>query len=270
MIRSAAVLLLVLSVVRCAFGQEQPKGPFARGEKLPGDLSELLDGDENGQVSDAEVKLAIEQFTKEANAREKTERGKMILDALDANADGKLDPAEAAQGAVRGRMQQGGNSEAVAQVFKRLDVNSDNFISAQEYGKLQVIVGLLKPEAARDLGDLFEVLDTDRDRAISFVESQLAADLFALEGGGLEGFGGGARPAAEQPAVNPKIRAYVDATFAKRDRNKDGQITEAEAKRDAALKREFAAADANADKSLSPTEMADYLQRKLAAQPQSR
>lgn len=73
--RSIAAVLLYVSLASLAAAQVEPKGPLARGEKLPGDLSELLDGDESGQVSDQEVKLAIEQFKKEPNARQKTERG---------------------------------------------------------------------------------------------------------------------------------------------------------------------------------------------------
>lgn len=234
------------------------------GGKLPGDLAELLDGDENGKITDEELKFAVEQFKKEANVRPKTERSKLILDALDLNKDGKLDDAEATQGAVRGRMEKGGNSDAVGQIFKRLDMNADGFIGADEFGKVQALLAVVNPEAAQGLADLFDVLDANNDKAISVVESQVAADLFAKEGGG---FGGGGGRAADAPKENPKIRAYVTTTFAQRDRNKDGLISEVEAKRDTALKREFAAADGNGNKLLTPDELYAYLQQKFAAQP---
>ena len=246
-----------------ASAQEEPKGPFARGQKIPGDLTDILDGDKSGQVSDAEVNAAIEQFKKEANAPDKTERGKKILDTLDNNRDGKLDQAEAARGAAAARVQQGGRStEAVTKIFRRLDTDANGFVTANEYAKLKQLVGLFNPDGANKLDDLFLALDADRDTAISFVESQLAADMFAQNGGFQRG--GAGPPVAQQPVRNAKIQAFVDATFAKRDRNKDGHISAAEARRDAALKRDFSSADASGDAKLTPEELYSYLERKFA------
>ena len=100
---------------------------------------------------------------------------------------------------------------------------------------------------------------------MSFVESQLAADLFADNGGLPQGggFGGIAPQAPKAPTLDPRIQAFVDATFEKRDRDEDGIVSLAEARRDPALRREFEAADASGDGKLTPTELADYLSRKF-------
>ena len=269
--RLSSILAVALSVVVLAssvFAEERrPAGPFARGEKLPGDLTDILDGDKSGQISDAEVKAAIDQFKKEANAADKTERGRKILGALDNNKDGKLDEAEAANGAAAARVQQGGGaSEAVANIFRRLDSDSNGFITANEYGKLKQIVGLFNPDAVNQLDELFVALDADQDTSISFVESQLAADMFAANGGLPQGRGIGA-PAVKEPVQDPRIQAFVNATFEKRDRDEDGSISLAEARRDPALRREFEAADASADGKLTPAELADYLVRKFSGGP---
>jgi Ca2+-binding EF-hand superfamily protein len=256
-----AIIVLTLGVVA---EDKKPEGPFARGEKIPGDLTDILDGDKSGQISDAEVKAAIDQFKKEANARDKTERGQKILGALDSNKDGKVDDAEAAGGAVAARVEQGGGStEAVTKIFRQLDGDSNGFITAGEYGKLKQIVGLFNPDAVKQLDELFAALDVDRDTAISFVESQLAADLFA-ESGIPQGVGGFDPPAAKVPVLDPKIKAFVEATFTQRDRDEDGNISLAESRRDPALRREFEAADASGDGQLTPAELADYLQRKFS------
>lgn len=253
--------LLTANLYAAGALSEEPQGQFARGEKLPGDLTDILDGDKSGKISDAEVKAAIEQFKKEANAAEKTERGENILQSLDGNKDGKLDDAEAVQGAVAARMQQGGASDAVAKVFRRLDADNNGFITANEYGKLQAIVGLFNPDAGKKLAELFQALDVNQDRAISFVESQLAADLFAESGGFAPKDGGGG---GQAPARNAKIEAFVKATFAKRDRDEDGVISAIESRRDPALRREFAAADASGDGKLTPEELYAYLEKKFA------
>ena len=270
--KMASISTLLLTVVAlsgvaaAADEAEKPKGKFARGEKLPGDLTDILDGDNSGQISDAEVNAAIEQFQKEANAREKTERGEKILGALDNNNNGKLDKAEAARGAAAARVQQGDPaSKAVADIFKRIDSDSNGFITANEYARLKQIVALVNPDGVQKLDELFTALDVDRDTAVSFVESQLAADLFA-ENGGLPnrgGFGQNAPPA--EPAANAKVQAFVEATFAQRDRNEDGVISAIESRRDPALRREFGAADASGNGELTPGELYDYLVKKFSA-----
>lgn len=254
--RMFAAMIVTSMLALASQAQDKPKGAFARGEKLPGDLSNLLDGDADGQISDAEVNKAIDEFQKQGN--DKTDRGKAILSALDNNKDGKVDKAEAEAGAVQGRLQGGGNGQVVEAIFKKLDADSNGFVTEVEYGKLALLVGLFDREAGGKLVQLFRQIDTNSDRAISFVESQLVADMFAQQGG-LPG----ARAGAAAPAKNPRVQAFVDAMFAKRDKNKDGQISTSEARRDVALYREFNAADGNGDKNLTADELYQYLEAKF-------
>ena len=86
---------------------------------MPAELSDLLDVDGDGQISDAEAVNAVKLFQKEAMKR--TPEGREALKALDTNGDGKVSTDEAGLAVARARIASGGASAAVSDVFTKLE-----------------------------------------------------------------------------------------------------------------------------------------------------
>jgi len=255
-----AVFLVTACLPAAAADREPPKkSPFAHGEKLPGDLSEFLDADGDGKVTDAEAQKAAADFSKQANAKTKTDRGQAILDALDKDANGKVEIAEAQEAVARDRIAAGGGGKRVAEIFEKLDKNADGFVTQQEYGALISQLGLLGELLKPRLVQMFFTVDANRDGAISVVESQMVADHIARQAQ-LKAD----KEAARAAAPDPKIVQMVRITLSKLDRNRNGQVSQGEAKRDRQLTSVFAEVDTNLDKNLSAEEMYNFLKLKAS------
>ena len=241
-------------------GEEPGKNPapkggpgFAQGGKLAGDLSDLLDMDGDGNVSDVEAQKAAADFGKEANAKNRSEKGKRILDALDKDGDGKVAPNEAQVGVAQARAQNGAGAEAAA-MFERFDADKSGGITGEEFAAgLGPLAQLLGGQA----GQLFGRLDGNRDGQISFVESQFAAEAMSNQFRGPQQ-GGGER----KPQINPQILAAAQQVMARLDRNKDTNISKEEAAKDKQAASEFPLVDANVDESLSLEEVYNFIRSK--------
>ena len=227
------------------------KSPFAQGKKLPGDLSDLLDANDDGAITDAEAKQAARQFQKEASKN--TERGKAILDALDKDDDGKVDEQEAAEGVARGRMNDGGAGQRTAKMFSDMDKNTDGFIDLREFDGWVKNMGPVGRFIRPRLGQFFTNMDGDRDKRISVVESQFAVDYFAKQ----------ARLKQDKKDAADKHLLLAKATLSKLDRDEDGKVSEKEARKDRNLDKVFDKVDTDQDKQVTVDEMYKYLKEKL-------
>jgi len=252
--------LLSLGVVWCAStvvrgqdaaSKEKPGEKVAQGEKPAGDLSELLDANGDGVVSDEEARQAVADVKKKS--ADKDERGKSILDALDSNKDGMVDDKEATEGVARERTRRGGNASRLSDTFARMDDDKDGFVTADEFRKYTES-SRWGGWTERRYGPLFAQLDGDRDSKVSAAELQLGVDLIDAQ-----------EKAAEE--ARDKALQLARATLARLDRDKDSKVSEAESKRDAALKQVFVDVDTDKDGYATETEMHAYLKKVLPPQP---
>jgi len=242
--------------------KEEPEGPFARGEKLPGDLSDLLDPNKDGVVTDAEAKRAAGEFGKEANRKKKSERGQAILDALDKNEDGKVDTGEAQEAVARARIAAGGSGQAVAEIFNKLDLDANGLVTKMEFGALVVKLGVLGQLLKPRLVQLFLQLDANRDGMINVAESQMAADLFAKQAQ--------LRAARRKATEDQKVWQMARQVMARLDTNRNGKISQREVRRDRQVAEVFHHIDTDLDKKLTGEEIFRYLEDKLSAPPPPR
>jgi len=246
---------------------EQPTGPFARGEKLPGDLSDLLDSDHDGVVTDGEAQKAVGEFGEEANEPDISDRGKAILAAFDRNKDGKLDQDEAQEGVAKERIKAGGAGQKVAQIFNKLDVDRNQFVTQQEFGALVRQLGPIGMLLAPKLVELFQKLDANRDRAISVPESQLAADFFAAQARLKEALGGNRAHDGAPAGPSNKIATLAKQTILRLDADNDNHISVRESKRDRKVWAAFQEVDTDTDHLLSYEEVLAYLSEQLKGHP---
>ena len=231
----------------------KPKaGAVARGEKLPGDLSDLLDADGDGQVSDAEAKKAVEQFQQAAR---NNPDAAAVLETLDTNGDGKVDREEAAAAVAQGRLEFGGPGEAVNQVFTRLDTDNNQSVTPREFQGLIRQLGPLGQLLAPRIAQMFNQLDTNRDGAVSFVESQMAADYFAAQTQ--------MRQQQQQQQRDGRLYRQAQQILAAQDKNRNNRISTREAA--GVVKEKFGTIDANLDNKLTLVEIYDYLKASAAA-----
>ena len=236
-------------------GDKEPESPFARGEKLPGDLSDLLDADGDGTVSDEEAKEAAKDFQEQGNKKKTDNRSKAILDALDKDKDGKVNKQEAEAGVARGRMETK-EGKRMTELFDSLDVDSNGVVSKREFGGLPKKLGPLGAFIKRALPSMWRGFDTNRDGQLTLVEAQMAADQFSQRRGGRD---------KKEDATNPQAVQIAKNTMARLDRDKDGQVSAKEARRDRVLKKKdtFVLVDTNFDDHLSYEEMVKYLNATL-------
>lgn len=233
----------------------EAKSPFGQGKKIPQQAAIILDANGDGIVTDEETRNAAAELQRQARAR--SPRAKAILDAFDLNDDGAVDVGEAADGAARARIASPGVGHVVAEIFAKVDVNADGFISQPEFAavvhKLGPVGELLKPR----LVQLFLQIDGDRNGAISVAESQMAADFFAKQ----------AQLKAElkQAQRNQRIWQLAQQEMARLDISRNGQISQREARRDRQVLAIFDQVDTDLDNQLSADEVYRYLERKMGA-----
>lgn len=231
---------------------------FADGGKLPGDLSDLLELAQNDQLTDAKAIEAAKDVQKEANARNKTERGQRLLDALDTNGDGKVSDEEAMAGIAEVRRRDGGAGSNVAGIFDQLDTNGDGVVSPQEFQGITEIPGFGGPfVTAPVLTQMFRNFDGNGDGMISFAEAQMGADMFNQRFGRRGRRGEEGEQASERPI--PQLAQMTQQLMVNLDRNKDGKISEAEAKRDKGTYDAFPMIDRDLDDHITAEEIYEYL-----------
>jgi Ca2+-binding EF-hand superfamily protein len=226
-------------------------GEKEKVDELPKDLIEMLDADRDGVVTDEETRKAAKKAAQQANARAKTDLRQQILDAFDSNNDGKLDQNEAQAGVARARMQAPGAGPVVAEVFRKLDLDSNGYVNQLEFAALIERMGglgeLLKPK----LAELYMRIDGDRDGLVSDVEAQFAADYFAEQAR--------LKRERQKAVVDAATMARVRQVLARLDTSNDGTISEREARRDRQVKAIFSSVDTNGDKHLSVEEVYWYI-----------
>ena len=245
--RSTLFALLVTVFTTLGFAvssaAEEP-GAFAKGGKLPGDLSDLLDADADGAITDGEAQKAARDFAKKA------ETDQALLEALDKNKDGKVADVEAADAVAKVRAERDEAGKFVAEIFGKLDANGDDFVSALEFqnsdafGPLGV---LLKPQ----LGKMLAQYDTNRDGALSFTEAQMVADVFAAQTG--------MKRQQAAAAADAKYVTTAQKAFAALDTNRNEKISSREAKRDPGFSSVFDKIDTDGDNNASMEEVVAFL-----------
>lgn len=242
------------ALVNAAANDDKGAGAIQRGGKLPGDLSDLLDADGDGKVSDAEANKAVAGFQKAAGA--KTEEGMAVRNALDKNGDGKVDANEAAAGVARGRMDFGGAGQQVAGMFGRLDVDGNELITTGEFRESVEKMGPLGKFMGPNMARMFNQMDSNKDGQISVVEAQMMADYFAQQSA--------MKDQQREEQRNATIWANAQQALASQDKNRDQRITEREASGD--LKEKFATVDADLNGKVTVAEIYEYLKANAPAE----
>jgi Ca2+-binding EF-hand superfamily protein len=241
------------AVVNAAAKDDKGAGAIQRGGKLPGDLSDLLDADGDGRVSDAEAAKAVAGFQKAAGA--KTDEGMAVRNALDKNGDGKVDPNEAAAGVARGRMEFGGAGKEVAGLFGRFDVDGNETITTGEFRDSIEKLGVFGKFMAPKMAQMFNQMDTNRDGQISMVEAQMMADYFSQQAAQKE--------QQREEQRNAGLWQSAQQALAAQDKNRDQRITEREASPE--LKEKFATVDADLNGKVTVAELYEYLKANAPA-----
>jgi len=144
-----------------------------------------------------------------------------------------------------------GAGPVVAEVFRKLDLDSNGYVNRLEFAALIERMGglgeLLKPK----LAELYLRIDGDRDGLVSDVEAQFAADYFAEQAR--------LKRERQKAVVDAATMARVRQVLARLDTSKNGTISEREARRDRQVKAIFSSADTNGDKHLSADEIFWYI-----------
>lgn len=226
---------------------DKTAGAVRRGEKLPGELTDLLDADGDGKISDAEAGQAVGEFKKKAKA--KGAPGATALKFLDKNGDGRVDDNEAAAAVAAGRAQAGGAGERVAFLFDRLDADGNEFLTPNEFAAIVEALGPLGQLIKPKLEQLFVRLDQNRDMAISYVESQLFAEYLDQQTA--------IRQRRQEERKNAALWARAQQIFAAADGNRDKRISKREAK--GPLQEKFASIDADLNGKLTLIELYRFM-----------
>lgn len=238
------------ALVNAAAKDDKSAGAFRSG-KLPGDLSDLLDADGDGMVSDAEAAKAVGGFQKAAGA--KNEQGQEIRNALDKNGDGKVDAMEAQAGVAQGRREfRQGKGEAgggSANLLERFDVDGNGKITAGEVRESAQKMGPFGQFILPRMAQMFNQMDQNKDGTIDEIEVELMADYFAQQTA--------TREQQRQEQRNAQLWQMAQQTLVAQDKNRDQRITEREAVGDLAAK--FAQVDIDLNGKITVAEIYDYL-----------
>jgi Ca2+-binding EF-hand superfamily protein len=231
----------------------EKRSPFARGAEVPEEIRKLLDADGDGVVTDEETRHAAAEL--ERQARVKSDRAKAIIEAFDNNRDGAIDGNEAAEAAARARIAADGIGHVVAEIFSQIDKNADGFVSQIEFALVVKQMGALGQLLKPRLVQVFLQIDADRNGAISVAESQMAADYFAQQAQ--------LKVQRQRAQRNQRIWQLAQQAIARLDGNRNGQISQREARRDRQVLAVFEQVDADGDKQLSAEEVYAYLERTM-------
>jgi Ca2+-binding EF-hand superfamily protein len=230
----------------------KPKDADARAAEINRSLGDLLDADQDGAITDQEAVAGAQKLQNEANAKNKTERSAEILAALDDNKDGKLDNAEVGQAVAEQRRERDEIGQRVGEMFDKLDLDTNQVLDPNEFKALIERLGPLGKLMQPRLGQFFNRMDADRNGQISMVESQFAADYFAEQAG--------MRRKQEAAKKNDKLVQMTQQTLAQLDRNRNGEISTREAKRNAEVDKVFGLIDTDDNKKLTGQEIYKYLE----------
>lgn len=219
-------------------------GGLGKGERLPRKLSDLLDADGDGKVSDAEAQAAVKEVQKKGTA--KNADGDALRKSLDANGDGKVDVKEAQAGVAKGRGEMDERARKVLDMLVWLDADKSGEVSVPEFKALIEKMGFLGKLAEPKLGEMFNNMDQDRNGSITMAEGQLAADYFAAVA---------MQEEQKKEAVRTAAAAQLVASL---DRNRDKKISIREAAKTPVAER-FAIVDADQDGQLTIAEVARFI-----------
>lgn len=234
--RSYLFACVLLVIATCAVANE--------------DVKAIADVDKDGKLTDAEARNAVNAVLGEANAKDPGDRGKRMLEALDANKDKKLDEKEATAGVIEARRTTA-QGRRVDELFTELDENKDKAVDKKEFEKMPDKMGVGGRWMRRRAGEMFDDFDKDKSGKITPAEAQMNAGVLGLR------FGGRGRddgPETASPPADP-LRDQIEKQFALLDRDKDQKLAEKEFKGNKELRVRAKQMDLDLDEELSVDEI---------------
>lgn len=186
------------------------------------DVMAIADVNQDGRLTNAEARNAVNAVRTEANALNPSERGKRLLAALDTNKDKKLDEPEAAAGVLEARRKTA-QGRRLDEMFAGLDENKDGVVDKREFDKLPDKVGFGGRWMRRRTGEMFRELDTNNDGRITVAEAHANSGVLGPRFGGRGDDGPQTAPPPDDP-----LRAAIERQFALLDRDKDQKLGEKE------------------------------------------
>lgn len=231
------------------------EGGFDRTEKAPPTITDVVDADGDGAITDQEARAAVAKLM--ALPKSKDADAKELAASIDKNGDSKISQEEAAFAIARARMQNDESGKRMDEIFQRLDENKDELVSRQEYqdsGDKLKEFGNFGRFGEAIAGRVFDTLDADRDGNINIVEAQFSADQF----GQLTNW----RRRREADA-DAKLRQQTAQVFASLDKNRDQRLTKREAGRE--LEANFDAIDTDGNGKLTVNELFLYAKQNAPA-----
>jgi Ca2+-binding EF-hand superfamily protein len=277
--------LLFVPKVQAQDENEQPQpgafgsGGFGDGVKEAAGLKDVVDADGDGSVTDAEAKAAVWELLK---LKPKTDDARAVVKALDSDGNNKLDSNEAATAVANMRREHDEIGRRVHELFGQLDGDDDERVSAGEFAKLSERSfgpgaggpggdgpgrdgGFGRPGgfggpggfgvgrySAAQLGQAFKSLDLDKDNALSTVEAQLGAEVFARAANLRRDRWRGGRDSRTWQSAQQLLSGQ--------DKDRDQRITRQEATGE--LAEQFAKVDTDADGKLTVAEVFAHLKSK--------
>ena len=229
-------------------GKDKPADPNVK-PLTPAGLAIMMDANKDRKLDDREVRSAIDALQKRGNARPATAESEQILAGFDKNKNGKLEKDEAEDAAVQARLTTAGGKYVEA-AFGKLDEDNDGFVNREEFDQLGVILGG-KFDIRRNKGiggGLFAMLDGNKDGKISLNEA-------VLSGGNL---GPKARDGAQAAQAGDPLRAKAAQIVNSLDKDRDGKVSEKEAKSNKPIADHFKDIDFDIDGHLTAEELWEY------------
>jgi Ca2+-binding EF-hand superfamily protein len=223
---------------------------FAAQATANEDVMAIADVNQDGKLTDAEARNAVNAVRTEANAVDASDRGKRLLAALDTNKDKKVDEAEANAGVVESRR---GTAQGrrLDDLFVGLDENKDGVVDKREFEKMPDKIGFGGRWLKRRTGEMFRDLDANGDGRITPAEAHANAGVLGPR------FGGRGRDDAPETAAPPAdpLRDVIERQFALLDRDKDQKLSDKEFRSNKDLRVRAKQMDLDLDEELSVDEI---------------
>lgn len=241
---TVSALLVVWLLAPVASGQNK-----GAADALPAEVQEIIDPDKDGKITDVEAQRGAEQLMEIGNAKEASAKKDAVLKASDQNKDKKVDAKEAAAivARARGATQQG---ERLAKLFQELDKDRDGALSKREFDDIEDKLGRGRGQLKNRLGKIFEELDADKNGKLVMEEAMLGAGKLGPRFGNR---GNADAPVAAADPLADQVKLLLTAL----DRDKDGKLSDREARANKELKTKFRQIDTDLDGLLNLEEMTD-------------
>jgi Ca2+-binding EF-hand superfamily protein len=222
-------------------------------EQLEKDLTKLLDGNQDGEITDKEAKRGARTITQRSGANDAT--GKKLREALDKNQDGRVDAEEAKAAVERSRNVQN-PGRFMNELFQHGDKNRDGALSEKEFDKVLELIADANPEGAKKLSKIYQFMDRDGNGLLTRKEADTVTKFLGELGGN-----GKSKEGEEEN----KFLQHAEKTLNGLDADGNGVLNRREASKNRRLAKVFQDADADKDGELTVLEMAAFLKQSAQA-----